>query len=130
MGCVNKQTTSNWERSQKQPHVHEGSFLMKISHHLINALVGLVSGILITIGFSYLWKAILPVVDRTGQGASQPIVLTIILILLVPITIAGGVIGGRIPREGGKNEALVYAALFGVLFALPFSCFLFWYTGW
>ena len=103
---------------------------MKLSQHLLNALVGWISGLLIAIGFSYLWHVALPVVDRTGQGAGIPIILTLILIILTPITIAGGVIGGRLPREGGRNQILIYAAIFGALFAIPFSCFLFWYTGW
>ena len=103
---------------------------MKLSQHLLNALVGWIAGLIFTVGFSYIWQKILPVVERTGQGATLPIVLTFILALLTPLTIAGGVIGGRLPREGGRTQMLIYAALFGALFSIPFSCFLFWYTGW
>jgi hypothetical protein len=103
---------------------------MKFSHHLINALSGWAAGLLTTILFSLLWKQILPVVDRTGEGASLLPAILIILTLLTPITLAGGVIGGRVPREGGARQMIIYALVFGCLFALPFSCFLFWYTGW
>jgi hypothetical protein len=103
---------------------------MKLSHHLINALCGWAAGLLSTILFSILWKQVIPVVDRTGQGASLMPLIILILLVLTPITIAGGVIGGRIPREGGKGQMLIYAILFGVLFSIPFSCFLFWYTAW
>ena len=103
---------------------------MKFSQHLLNALIGLIFGLLVVFGFSYLWQAVMPVVDRTGQGNTYGLVLTVILFLLTPVTIAGGVIGGRIPREGGRTQMFIYAALFGGLFAIPFSCFLFWYTGW
>ncbi len=103
---------------------------MKIVQHLLNALSGWIAGVLVTLGFSYIWQQIFPVIDRTGQGSSLPAVLAIILIIITPVSIAGGVIGGRLPRESGRAGQLMYAALFGALFAVPFACFLFWYLGW
>jgi hypothetical protein len=104
--------------------------LMKISQHLLNALSGWVAGIVIAFGFSFLWQQIFPVVDRSGQGQGMMLILGIILAILSPFAIAGGVIGGRIPKEGGKLQQILYAAFFGAIFPLPFSCFLFWYTAW
>lgn len=103
---------------------------MKFTQHLINAFAGWGAGVLTTILFGLLWKQIFPVIERTGEGASMLPLAVFILVILTPITIAGGVIGGRIPREGDHKQILFYAALFGALFSLPFSCFLFWYTGW
>jgi hypothetical protein len=103
---------------------------MKITHHLLNALTGWAAGLLATFLFSMLWQQVLPVVERTGQGAVKMPLLIIILAIVSPLMFAGGVIGGRLPREGGRVQMLVYAALFGVLFAIPVSCFLFWYSGW
>ena len=103
---------------------------MKIGQHLINGLFGWLAGLIITIGFSFLWQQLLPVIDRTGQGTGIPYVLSFILLIITPIAFAGGVIGGRIPREGGKRQQILYAAIFGAIFPLPFACFLFWYTGW
>ena len=78
---------------------------MKIAQHLLNALSGWIAGLLITLGFSYIWQQIFPVIDRTGQGSSLPTVLTIILLIITPVSIAGGVIGGRLPRERWKGGA-------------------------
>lgn len=103
---------------------------MKIRQLLLNALSGWVAGVLIAAGFSFLWQQIFPVIDRSGQGAGMFIALAIILSILSPFAIAGGIIGGRIPKEGGKLQQVLYAALFGALFTIPFSCFLFWYTAW
>ena len=103
---------------------------MKFSQHLLNALTGWLAGLVITVGFSFLWKLILPIEERTGQGPGMLLVLGIILLIVSPVAIAGGVIGGRMPKEGGRKQQVVYSMLFGALFILPVSCFLFWYTAW
>jgi hypothetical protein len=103
---------------------------MKISRHLLNALSGWVAGIVITLLFGFLWKNVFPVVDGTGQGASLPYTLGFILLIISFPAIAGGVIGGRVIKEGGHNEQIRYAAIIGALATLPFSCFLFWYLAW
>lgn len=96
---------------------------------LVSALSGWAAGLLIVLGFSFLWLKIIPVVDRAGQGPGFWKVLTFIFLLISPVAIAGGIIGGRLPKEGGRLNQLVYAALFGLFFPLPFACFLLWYTG-
>jgi hypothetical protein len=103
---------------------------MKFLRHLRNAFSGLVAGLLITAGFAWLWQQLFPVIDRTGQGAGLPVVLSFILALVAPLAIAGGIIGGRLPKEGGPIQQLWYSMLFGALLPIPFACFLFWYTGW
>lgn len=103
---------------------------MKILQHLFNALVGWIVGLLITVGFAFLWLNIIPVIDRTGQGASLLVVLRSILIMVSPAAIIGGLIGGRMPKEGGRKNQFLAAAIFGLLFPLPFACYLFWYLGW
>jgi hypothetical protein len=103
---------------------------MKFTNYLLYALVGWLAGLVMTVAFSWFWQAIFPVIERTGQGAGLPIVLSIILFLVTPLAIAGGIIGGRLQREGGRGSQLLFAAIFGVLFIIPVSCFLFWYTGW
>lgn len=103
---------------------------MKILRHLRNALVGWIAGLLFCVGFAWLWQQIIPVIDRTGRGAALPMVLGLILALISPLAIAGGVIGGNLPKEGGPIQQIFYALLFGILLTVPVSCFLFWYTGW
>jgi hypothetical protein len=103
---------------------------MKILHNIGFALTGWIAGLLVTVGFSFLWLRVLPVVERTGQGAGFFSALGLILLLVSPAPLVGGLVGGRLPKEGGLKNQLAYAAIFGILFALPFACFLFWYTGW
>ena len=103
---------------------------MRIRFFLQNALAGLVAGWLVTVGFNFIWRLVIPIIDRTSD---LPFYLTalggILLVIALP-AIAGGVIGGRIPREGGLKNQLMLAAIFGALFVLPFSCFIFWYIQW
>jgi hypothetical protein len=101
----------------------------KIVNHLVNALTGWVVGLLATLGLSFLWLRILPVVDRTGQGPGLPLVLMVILGILSPISVIGGFIGGLIPKEGGRKDQLVYAAIVGFFLTIPFALFILWYTG-
>lgn len=113
-----------------KPQQRSRGTLMKFLDHLRNAFIGWIAGLLVTAGFSWLWQQIFPVIDRTGQGAALPYVLLFILAGVSPVAIAGGIIGGRLPKEGGVTQQLQYAALFGALFIIPVACFLFWYTAW
>ncbi len=103
--------------------------LNKAVYYFFNALSGWAAGLLIVIAFSLLWLRIIPVVDRTGQGSGFWNVLSYVLLLVSPAAIAGGIIGGLLPKEGGRKNQIIYAAIFGLLFPLPFACFLLWYTG-
>jgi len=40
--------------------------------------------------------------------------------------LAGGLLGGRIPVEGGRVDQLRMAAACGILASLPFDCFVLW----
>ena len=40
--------------------------------------------------------------------------------------VAGGLLGGRIPREGGQQDQIRMAAVCGALAAVPFACFILW----
>ena len=103
---------------------------MKIRYTLQNALAGLVAGWLVTVGFNYIWQIVFPIEERTSIGPYQLKALGVILLAVALPAIAGGVIGGRIPREGGLKNQLILAAIFGALFVLPFACFIFWYIQW
>jgi hypothetical protein len=103
---------------------------MKLQNHLRNAVTGWVAGLVITLGFSGLWHLILPVEDQSVQRPTLLMELLVILALVTPFAIAGGIIGGRLPREGGVSQQVLYSALLGSLFILPVSCFLFWYLAW
>ena len=103
---------------------------MKIGQYLVNALVGWIVGLLITVGFAFLWLNVIPVIDRTGQGATLQYTLIYILAWISPFAIIGGLVGGRLPKEGGWKNQIIASVIFGLLFPLPIACFLFWYTSW
>jgi len=103
---------------------------MKIRYILQNALTGLVIGWLVTIGFNFIWLKVVPIEERSSMGPYYLKALGAILLAVALPAIAGGVIGGWIPREGGLKNQLVLATIFGALFVLPFACFIFWYIQW
>ena len=103
---------------------------MKILSILQNALTGLVAGWLATVGFNYIWQKVYPIEERTSIAPYHLLALGVILLAVALPAIAGGVIGGRVSREGGFKNQLILAAIFGALFVLPFACFIFWYIQW
>ncbi len=104
---------------------------MKIISSLGLALVGWVAGMLTSLGMSALLPKILPIAGRISamesSGKSQ--VLLLVLIVISPVSLIGGLVGSRLVREGGRNEQILYAALFGFIFTLPVMCILY-YIGW
>ena len=108
---------------------------MKIPRPLVFALTGWLVGAIATIGTGLSWPAIFPaiVVVEHYYGAG-PSLLTIIvfgIILASPGGLVGGLIGSRIPREGGQTEQFMMAAIMGIIFSLPFACMVLWFfTGW
>jgi len=103
---------------------------MRIRYALQNALTGLVAGWLVTAGFNFIWQKVIPIEERTSIGSYQLTAFGVILLAVALPAIAGGVIGGRMPKEGGVKNQLILAAIFGALFVLPFACFIFWYVQW
>jgi len=104
---------------------------MKIRFILQNALTGLVAGWLVTVGFNYIWQKVIPIEEgRASVAPFHLLALGVILLAVALPAIAGGVIGGRLPKEGGLKNQLILAAIFGALFVLPFACFIFWYIQW
>src|SRR5260221_11444267 len=108
---------------------------MKIPRPLTFALTGWLAGAIATIGAGLGWPAIFPaiVVVEHYYGAG-PSLLTIIgfsIVLASPGGLVGGLIGSRLPREGGQSEQFIMAAIMGIIFTLPFACMGLWFfTGW
>ena len=103
---------------------------MKIRYTLQNALTGLVAGWLVTVGFNYIWQKVFPIEERSSVGPFHLLALGVILLVVGLPALAGGVIGGSIPKEGGVKNQLLLAAIYGAFFVLPFACFVFWYIQW
>ena len=108
---------------------------MKIPRPLVFALTGWLVGAIAVVMVGLSWPSIFPaiVVVEHYYGAG-PGLLTIIgfgIILASPGGLVGGLIGSRIPREGGQNEQFMMAAIVGVVLALPFVIMVLWFfTGW
>ncbi len=103
---------------------------MKTPSLALSALIGWLAGVASLVGWSFLWPKIFPVTDRVSALPGHWKVLLLALVLITPFGVAGGLIGGRLPYEGGKREQLLYAAIFGVLLSLVFGSCVFWYSGW
>ena len=108
---------------------------MKLLRPLVFALTGWVVGAIATISVGLSWPAIFPAIGVVehyyGAGPSLLTIIGFGIILASPGGLAGGLIGSRIPREGGQTEQFVMAAIMGIIFSLPFACMVLWFfTGW
>jgi len=103
---------------------------MKISQMILSALTGWISGVAVLLGWSFLWPKIFPVTGRASAMPGYWKVLLFILVLVTPVGLAGSLIGGRLPKEGGRREQFLYAIIFGVMMTLVFGSCVFWYSGW
>ena len=108
---------------------------MKIPKPLVFALTGWLMGAIAAVVIGFSWPSIFPAIVIVGHyyGAG-PSLLTIIvfsIILASPGGLVGGLIGSRIPREGGQTEQFYMAGIMGIIFSLPFACMILWFfTGW
>ena len=101
-------------------------------HNLLFAITGWIAGVVVTLGFGLLWPRIfLDVGPPTRFSTSYDyVILATVLLIASPAALVGGLVGGRLPREGGRREQLIAAVIFGIVLALPFGCLGFWYSGW
>jgi hypothetical protein len=104
---------------------------MKIGQTLLSALVGWAIGMLTSLGLSFILPRVLPIAERISavEGQGKWSLLLLVLIVISPISMIGGVVGSRMVREGGRAEQFLYAALFGLVFTMPVMCILY-YMGW
>jgi hypothetical protein len=108
---------------------------MKIPKLLVFALTGWAVGATAVLLTGFAWPSIFPaivIVDHYyGAGPTLPTIILFSLILASPGGLLGGIIGSRIPREGGQREQFYMAGILGIIFSLPLSCVILWFfTGW
>ena len=104
---------------------------MKIAALLRFALAGWVAGVLGLLILSFVWPSFFPgfVNYRHYDITSPPNLVGIVLIVLAAASlpaVVGGVVGGRLPKEGGTRQQLMMAAIFGIVLAAPVGCFVLW----
>ena len=108
---------------------------MKMPRPLAFALTGWAVGIIASVGVGLYWPTIFPAILENnhyyGDGPSLLIIIGLALLLASPAALVGGIIGSRLPQEGGQTEQFIMAAIVGIVFALPFACMGLWFfTGW
>jgi hypothetical protein len=108
---------------------------MKIPDALRFAGWGWIGGAVGSTILGLVWPVILPGVVRVGHYyGSGPSILQLLLMAALfeaPAALVGGFIGGRLPREGGRTEQRLAAAIGGLIAAIPFAGYCFWFfSGW
>jgi MFS family permease len=105
---------------------------MKVAALLRFAFVGWATGVLALILLSVVWPNVLPGFvhynhyDPTGPAPDLVLIVAVILAAASLPAIIGGMIGGRISKEGGDRQQLIMAGIFGIILALPVGCFGLW----
>lgn len=104
---------------------------MKLVRLLRFALIGWIAGTLFTLTLGLAWPAIFPGITRPAPTTADPVLslstsIFITLVITSLPALLGGLVGGNLPREGGRREQLFAAAIGGILLSAPFGCFNFW----
>jgi hypothetical protein len=103
---------------------------MTLRENLLFALTGWLAGVCIMLGVGFIiFPALVGTPHSFGAGPDRFILLLVVL-LVSPAALVGGLVGGRLPKEGGQFGQLLMAAIAGIMAAVPVSCVGFWYTGW
>ena len=103
---------------------------MKIRKVILDAVTGWIAGLMTLGAWSFLWPKIFPIEERASAMPGGWKLLIIILAVVSPLALIGGIIGGRISREGGREQDFLLAALFGAVAALLFGTCGFFYLAW
>jgi hypothetical protein len=108
---------------------------MKIPKPLVFALTGWLVGGIVVVAVGLSWPNIFPAIVLVehyyGAGPSLLTIIVFSILLASPGGLVGGLIGSRIPREGGQTEQFYMAGIMGIIFSLPFACMILWFfTGW
>jgi hypothetical protein len=107
----------------------------RIRPYLLFAFTGWAAGCLTILSLGLIWPAIFPGILRGEHYLTlRPTMFSILgvaALLASPATLIGGLVGGRVPKEGGQGEQILMALLGGLFAALPFGCAGLWvFSGW
>jgi hypothetical protein len=96
------------------------------------AASGWLAGLFAVVLLSLVWPAFFPGFVNykhyipTGPAPNLVVFVLFVLAAASLPAIIGGVVGGRIPKEGGSRQQLLMAVIFGIIFALPCGCYGLW----
>ena len=94
-------------------------------------MAGAIAAVVVGLSWPSIFPAIVVVEHYYGAGPSLLTIIGFSIILASPGGLVGGLIGSRIPKEGGQSEQFIMAAIMGIIFSLPFACLGLWFfTGW
>ena len=103
---------------------------MSIRRYISFAGIGWLAGVGTTLVLGLCSLAVFPGILRpvrtVGAVPGVPFIVVIMLAVASLPAVAGGLLGGRIPREGGQQDQIRMAAVCGALAAVPFACFILW----
>jgi hypothetical protein len=105
--------------------------MKKLGRLLRFAIIGWIAGTLFILTIGLAWPAIFPGITRPAPTTVAPVLslsnsIFITLVITSLPALLGGLVGGRLPREGGHREQWFAAAMGGILLSAPFGCFNFW----
>jgi len=103
---------------------------MKTSQMILSALIGWLAGMVSLLVWSFLWPKILPMAGRASAFPGSWKMLLVLMLVMTPFALVGGLIGGRLAREGGRRGQFIYAAAAGAMMTVVFGSCAFWYSGW
>jgi len=103
---------------------------MKASQMILSALIGWLAGMVSLLVWSFLWPKILPMAGRASAFPGSWKMLLVLMLVMTPFALVGGLIGGRLATEGGRRGQFIYAAAAGAMMIVVFGSCAFWYTGW
>jgi len=107
------------------------SFPRPLKFALTGWLVGALAAIVVGLSWPAIFPAIVVVQHYYGSGPTLFTIIILSILLTSPSGLIGGIIGSRIPQEGGAREQYYMAGIMGVLLSLPFACLVLWFfTGW
>jgi hypothetical protein len=103
---------------------------MTIRQNLVFALVGWVVGLCCILGIALIIFPVFFGISKSISTLPDLLAFLLVVVLVSPFTLLGGLIGGRALKEGGRSGQIIMAAVVGVIAAVPLSCIAFYYTGW
>jgi hypothetical protein len=103
---------------------------MTIRQNLLFALVGWVVGLCCILAIALIVFPVFFGISKSISTLPDLLAFALVVALVSPATLLGGLLGGRALKEGGRSGQLIMAAVVGVIAAIPLSCVAFYYTGW